>query len=126
MARILFRNHVPLEDVYGDLRFSSQEHQHLNALLLMRSLGVSPCAGRICKTNCQTHKINACGLGIYNFLKQVDSVVLATYDVGSIRNRTKVKFCRVSRSGPLPILKASDAMTCEHVFGLRCWEPDVY
>ena len=34
--------------------------------VLMLSLGVSRRAGRMCKTNENTHNINACGIGMYN------------------------------------------------------------
>ena len=57
---------LALEDLYGDLWLYIRDNQHINAFVMMLSLGISRCAGRIRKTNGDTHKFNACGIGIYN------------------------------------------------------------
>ena len=45
---------LALEDLYGDVWFSSREAQNMEVLLVMFSLDVSRCAGDINKTNVNT------------------------------------------------------------------------
>ena len=44
---------LALEDLYGDLWFSSTEKQHMELLWVMLLLDVSRCAGDIDKTKCK-------------------------------------------------------------------------
>ena len=71
---------LALDNLYGDSWLYTMEEQHMNALLLMLSLSVSRCAGRILKPM-ETHiKTMPAALVFATILKHVDSVVLLTHD----------------------------------------------
>ena len=72
---------LALEDFDGDLVFFLKENQNIDALLAMRSLDVSRCAGQICKTN-EKHIKSMPAVWVFaTLLEHVDSAVLATYDL---------------------------------------------
>ena len=115
---------LALEEMYGDLRFYSRTHQSSHAWLQILSLDVSQCAGGIDQTNRNTHthtyKTNACGF--FGICKVFGFGGASDLQYTMNLSQPNIKFCCASRSDSRPISKASDAMTCEHAFALRCLE----
>ena len=69
---------LALEDLYGDLLFSSRKNQNMEVLWVMLSLDVSRCAGDIDKTNENTTKSVSGTFVNVTYLKRSLRVVLAT------------------------------------------------
>ena len=76
-AMLLWNIRLALEDLYGDLWFYARRNQHIDALLLMLSLGVFQCAGHIGKTNAKHIQSMPAVLVFVMLLNHVDSVTLS-------------------------------------------------
>ena len=62
-----------LEDLYGDLWFSSRDNQQMEVFWLMLSHDVSRCAGDMCKTNVNSTNISVWDMGKRNVFEAAAS-----------------------------------------------------